>query len=112
MKDIDKTPAVQTMTGEDDATIRGFSATALKAKYHREVTLNGFCQGGFIALLDILSGELDGLVDALITCVAPMDGTRSKSLVEYMEHLPPRFRDLGYAAKTCPTATGWLTAKS
>jgi len=50
--------------------------------------------------LDLLSGELDGLVDALITCVAPMDGTRSKSLVEYMEHLPPRFRDLGYAVKT------------
>ena len=51
------------------------------------VTLNGFCQGGFIAVADILSGKLDGLVDALITCVAPMDGTKSKSLAEYMQHL-------------------------
>ena len=50
-------------------------------------------------MLNLLSGELDGLVDALINCVAPLDGTRSKSLVEYMEHLPPRFRDLGYAVK-------------
>ena len=28
-----------------------------------------------------------------------MDGTRSKALIEYLEHLPPRFRDLGYAVK-------------
>ena len=100
MKDIDSTPAVQTITGEDDASDTRFFCEQVKARHQREVTLNGFCQGGFIAVVDLLSGELDGLVDALITCVAPMDGTRSESLVEYMEHLPPRFRDLGYAVKT------------
>jgi len=56
-----------------------------------------------MAVLDILSGELDGLVDALITCVSPMDGTRSVALVEYMQHLPSRFRDLGYAMKDMPS---------
>ncbi len=50
-------------------------------------------------LADLLSGELDGLVDALITCVAPIDGTRSQGLVEYLQHITPRFRDLRYAAK-------------
>jgi hypothetical protein len=101
-KDIDSTPAVQTMTGEDDARDTRHFCETLMARHGRKVTLNGFCQGGFIATLDLLSGELDGLVDALITCVTPMDGTRSKSLVEYLSHLPPRFRDLGYAVKTLP----------
>jgi hypothetical protein len=100
MKDIDSTPAVQTMTGEDDASDTRYFCEQVKSRHQRAVTLNGFCQGGFIAVLDLLSGELDGLVDSLISCVAPMDGTRSKSLIEYMEHLPPRFRDLGYAVKT------------
>jgi hypothetical protein len=102
IKDIDTTPAVQTMTGEDDARdTRHFCETIMR-RHGRKVTLNGFCQGGFIATLDLLSGELDELVDALITCVTPMDGTRSKSLIEYLSHLPSRFRDLGYAVKTLP----------
>jgi hypothetical protein len=75
------------------------------------VTLNGFCQGGFITVVDLLTGELDGLVDALITCVAPMDGTRSEALVAYMEHLPPRFRDLGYAYKTLPNGNRVVDGK-
>ncbi len=111
MKDIDETPAVQMMTGEDDAKDTRSFCEKLKKKHGRKVTLNGFCQGGFIAVLDLLSGELDGLVDALITCVAPMDGTRSKSLVEYMEHLPPRFRDLGYAVKTLPNGNQVVDGK-
>jgi hypothetical protein len=102
VKDIDNTPAVQTMTGEDDAIGTRYLCELLKQRHGRPVTLNGFCQGGFITVLDLLTGELDGLVDALITCVAPMDGTRSQALVEYLEHLPPRFRDLGYALKTVP----------
>jgi len=102
MKDVETTPALPVMTGEDDARdTRQFCETVLK-RHGRPVTLNGFCQGGFMAVLNILSGELDGLVDALITCVAPMDGTESQSLVEYLEHIPPRFRDLGYALKTLP----------
>ena len=99
IKDIDATPAVQTLTGEQDALdIRTF-CEILKKRHGQPVTLNGFCQGGFVAMTGLLSGELDDLVDALINCVAPMDGTRSKALVEYMQHLPPRFRDLGYAVK-------------
>lgn len=111
LKDIDQTPAVQIMTGEDDARDTRFFCEHLKSCHGKEVTLNGFCQGGFVAVADLLSGELDGLVDALITCVAPMDGTRSKALVEYMEHLPPRFRDLGYAVKTLPNGNQVVDGK-
>lgn len=102
MKDIDTTPAVQLLTPEDDALDTRYFCEQLMARYGRKVTLNGFCQGGFMGMLNLLSGELDGLVDALITCVAPMDGTRSIALVEYLQHLPSRFRDLGYAAKLLP----------
>jgi hypothetical protein len=103
MKDIETTPAVQVMTGEDDALDTRFFCERVMKIHGKAVTLNGFCQGGYMAVLDILSGELDGLVDALITCVAPMDGTRSVALVEYMQHLPSRFRDLGYAMKDMPS---------
>jgi hypothetical protein len=111
LKDIHTNPAVQVMTGEDDALDTRRFCETLKAAHGRPVTLNGFCQGGFVALLNILSGELDGLVDALITCVAPMDGTRSKSLVEYMQHLPPRFRDLNYAVKELPNGNRIVDGK-
>ncbi len=111
IKDIDTTPAAQILTGEDDARDTRFFCEKVKALHGREVTLNGFCQGGFIALTDILSGELDGLVDALITCVAPMDGSRSEALTEYMKHLPPRFRDLGYAVKSLPNGNQIVDGK-
>ncbi len=111
MKDIETTPAVQLLTGEDDALDTRLFCDAVKKRHGRDVTLNGFCQGGFIAVCDLLSGELDGLVDALITCVAPMDGTRSKALVEYMDHLPPRFRDLGYAVKSLPSGNQVVDGK-
>jgi hypothetical protein len=111
LKDIETTPAVQTMTGEDDALDTRYFCEVIKKKHGLPVTLNGFCQGGFVALLDILSGELDGLVDALITCVAPMDGTRSKALIEYLAHLPGRFRDLGYAVKELPNGNGVVDGK-
>lgn len=111
IKDIDTTPAVQIMGGEDDALDIRLFCEEVKKRHGRDVTLNGFCQGGFIALCDLLSGELEGLVDALITCVAPIDGTRSKALVEYMEHLPPRFRDLGYAVKNLPNGNQVVDGK-
>jgi hypothetical protein len=102
MKDIHAHPAVQVMTGEDDCLDTKHFCEVIRARHGRQVTLNGFCQGGFVAALNIMSGELDGLVDAFATCVAPMDGTRSQALVEYLEHIPPRFRDLGYAGKSLP----------
>jgi len=103
IKDISVNEAVQVMTGEDDARDTAHFCRILKEIHQKPVTLNGFCQGGFICLLNVLSGELDGLVDALITCVAPMDGSRSRGLVEYLEHIAPRFRNLAYASKTMPS---------
>jgi len=100
LKDIQTNEPVQIMTGEDDAVDTAEFCRIVKERHGKPVTLNGFCQGGFICLADILTGELDGLVDALITCVAPMDGTRSAGLVEYLEHITPRFRNLRYATKT------------
>jgi len=111
IKDINTTPAVQTMTGEDDALDTRYFCEIIKKQHGRPVTLNGFCQGGFITIVDVLSGQLDGLVDALITCVAPMDGTRSKALIEYLEHLPSRFRDLGYAVRDLPNGNQVVDGK-
>jgi hypothetical protein len=111
LKDIAATPAVQTLTGEQDALDTRTFCEIIKKRHGRPVTLNGFCQGGFVAVAGLLSGELDGLVDALITCVAPMDGTRSKALIEYMQHLPPRFQDLGYAVKPLPNGNRVVDGK-
>ena len=102
VKDIQENPAVQIMNGEDDALDTAYFCKIVKERHDKQVTLNGFCQGGFIVLADLLSGELDGLVDTIITCVAPLDGTRSEGLVEYLQHLTPRFRSLGYATKVLP----------
>ena len=101
-KDIQTSEALQVATGEDDARDTAYFSRIVKEKHGKLVTLNGFCQGGFILLADILSGELDGLVDALITCAAPMDGTRSESLTEYLSHISPRFQILLYSTKTLP----------
>jgi hypothetical protein len=102
VKDIRTTPAVQIMTGEDDALDTRFFCRQLVNKHGKQVTLNGFCQGGYQALTALLAGELDDLVDALITCVTPVDGSRSKSLIDYMESLPKRFRDPRYSYKKLP----------
>lgn len=100
MKDIHATPALQTMTLEDDVRDTRFFCEKIKEKHGSKVTLNGYCQGGFSAVCSILTGELDGLVDALITCVAPMDGTRSKGLGTLLSNLPQEFNNLEYGTKT------------
>ncbi len=102
VKDIDTTAAVRTMTGEDDALDIRFFCQELMARHNKPVTLNGFCQGGLMTLNALLSGELDGLVDAMITCVTPVDGSRSKALVNYMKGIPLRFRDIKYSQKMSP----------
>jgi hypothetical protein len=43
--------------------------------------------------------------------VTPIDGTRSKSLVEYLEHIPERFRDMGYATKNLPNGNKVVDGK-
>ncbi len=99
LKDIDSSPALQVMTGEDDAKdTRRFCEAILKV-HGKPVTLNGYCQGGYTGLCNLLSGELDGLVDAFITCVSPMDGTRSTGLARFLSQLPQQFNDLAYGTK-------------
>ncbi|MFZ2630914.1 MAG: metal transporter [Desulfosalsimonadaceae bacterium] len=100
MKDINTTPLFQVMTMEDDARDTRMFCEKVKERHGKMVTLNGYCQGGYTAVCNILSGELDGLVDALITCVSPMDGTRSTGLGNFLKTLPPRFNDLIYGTKT------------
>lgn len=102
MKDIAVNPAVQVLTGEDDALDTRQFCAQLKERHGKPVTLNGYCQGGYSAVCNLLSGELDGLVDALITCVSPMDGTRSRGLAGFLHNLPDRFNDLVYGTKTLP----------
>ncbi len=102
LKNIETTEALQRMTGEDDARDTRLFCETVKKIHGRPVTLNGYCQGGFSALCNLLSGKLDGLVDAFITCVAPMDGTRSTGLKHFLESLPARFNDLAYGTKTLP----------
>jgi poly(3-hydroxyalkanoate) synthetase len=102
VKDIETTPAVQLMTGEDDCRDTRIFCELLKGRHGKMVTLCGYCQGGYIAVLNLLSGELDDSVDALITCASPMDGTRSPGLASYLGRFPPRFNDLRFAIKTLP----------
>ena len=100
LKDIQTSEALQVMTGEDDARDTRLFCEAIRDRQSKPITLNGYCQGGYSALCNLLSGELDGLVDAFITCVAPMDGTRSEGLSGFLADLPRRFNDLEYGTKT------------
>lgn len=100
VKEIHTTPAVQLLTGEEDCLDTRLFCQQVKDRHGKAVTLCGYCQGGFTAVINLLSGELDGLVDALITCVAPMDGTRSKGISSFLGQLPERFLDEGVAFTT------------
>jgi hypothetical protein len=102
IKEIHQTPEVQTMSLEDYAIDTKLFCETIYKKHGHQITLNGYCQGGFSSLCNILSGKLDGLVDALITCVAPMDGTRSEGLGNLLNNLPTPFNDLAYGTKTLP----------
>ncbi len=111
VKDIATTPAVQDMTGEDDVRDTRTFCEKIKADHGRALTLNGYCQGGFFATLAMLSGELDGLVDSLITCVSPLDGTRSVALAEFMQNIPDKYTELGYAIKNLPNGKPVVNGK-
>jgi hypothetical protein len=115
-KNIQTAEAVQLMTPEDDVRDTRRFCEVIKARHGLPVTLNGYCQGGYTALCNLLSGELDGLVDAFVTCVAPMDGSRGKGLANFLKQLPEAFNDLAYGTKTLPnghpvadgTLMGWV----
>lgn len=100
MKPIGETVAVQKLTLEDDAKDTKIFCEQLLKTHNSKVTLNGYCQGGFSSVCNLLSGQLDGLVDALITCVAPMDGTKSVGLGKFLNDLPEQFNNLQYGTKT------------
>ncbi len=102
VKDIASTPAVQDMNGEDDVRDMRLFCEKIKARHGRPATLNGYCQGGFFATLAVLSGQLEGLVDTLITCVSPLDGTRSRALSAFMREIPEEFTALDYAISHLP----------
>jgi hypothetical protein len=116
LKDIQASEDVQVMTPEDDALDTHRFCEILNKRHLAPVTLNGYCQGGYSALCNLLSGKLDGLVDAFITCVAPMDGTRSEGLSQFLKDLPNIFNDLSYGTKVLPngnrvadgTLMGWI----
>jgi poly(3-hydroxyalkanoate) synthetase len=111
VKDIYTNAAVQVMTGEDDCRDTKYFLEQVKAAHGRPVTLCGYCQGGFTAVVNYLSGELDGLLDALITSVAPMDGTRSQGLTEFLDQVPKRFEDVEFAIKTLPNGNRVVNGK-
>jgi hypothetical protein len=80
VKDIMTTEAVQNMTPEEDCTQTRALCEVVAKKHGRKVTLNGTCQGGYICLMNILSGTLTDVCDTLITNVAPIDGTYSDAI--------------------------------
>jgi hypothetical protein len=90
------------MTGEDDVRDTKLFCEKIVGIHNKKVTLNGYCQGGFSAVCDILSGELDNLVDALITCVSPIDGTKCLGLASFLKSLPEKYNNLNYGKKELP----------
>lgn len=111
VKNINEHPAVQTMKGEDDVLDTKFFCDIIKNKHGKAVSLNGYCQGGFMAMAGVLTGELDGIVDTLITCVAPLDGTRSHGMKSFLSSLPPRYRRLEYATKKLKNGNSIIDGK-
>ena len=105
-KDIMTTEAVQTTTPERDCLETAELCAKLAEKHGQKITLNGTCQGGYISLINVLSGRLQGSCDALITNVAPIDGTYSESVAG----MPTMHHD--YVTETLPNgnkvANGYL----
>jgi len=80
VKDIMANERVQQTTPEDDCLQTIELCTRLKEMHGKKVVLNGTCQGGYICLMNILSGKLTDVCDTLITNVAPIDGTYSEAI--------------------------------
>lgn len=111
VKNINDHPSVQTMTGEDDVLDTKYFCEFLMNKHGKQISLNGYCQGGFMAMTGMLTGELDDVVDTLITCVAPLDGTRSPGLTTFLNSLPSRYRSLDYATKILENGNSVIDGK-
>jgi hypothetical protein len=89
-KDIMTTEAVQTTTPERDCLETAELCAKIAEKHGQKMTLNGTCQGGYISLINVLSGKLQDSCDTLITNVAPIDGTYSEG-VAGMPNMPHEF---------------------
>jgi len=81
VKDIMTNEKVQTTTPEDDC-LQTLELCKKLMTLHpgKKVVLNGTCQGGYICLMNVLSGKLKDVCDTLITNVAPIDGTYSEAI--------------------------------
>jgi hypothetical protein len=106
VKDIMTNEKVQTLTPEDDCTQTHQLAEKLVQKHGQKVTLNGTCQGGYVSLMNVLSGTYTDVCDALITNVTPIDGTYSEAI----HGMPQMHRD--FLTTTLPSgnrvANGYL----
>lgn len=80
VKDIMTDEKVQQTTPDSDCLQTVELCKKLMEIHGKKVVLNGTCQGGYICLMNILSGKFDGIVDTLITNVAPIDGTYSDAI--------------------------------
>jgi hypothetical protein len=80
VKDIMSNDKVQKTTPESDCLETKELCERIVAKHGRKVTLNGTCQGGYISLMNVLSGKLTDVCDTLITNVCPVDGTYSEAI--------------------------------
>ncbi|TVR96203.1 MAG: hypothetical protein EA406_12505 [Rhodospirillales bacterium] len=80
VKNIWETEAVQTMTPDDDCTQTRTLCEKLVEKHGQKATLNGTCQGGYICMMNMLSGTLQDVCDTLISNVTPVDGTFSEAI--------------------------------
>jgi hypothetical protein len=105
-KDIMTTEAVQTTTPERDCLETAELCAKIAEKHGQKMTLNGTCQGGYICLINVLSGKLQESCDTLITNVAPIDGTYSEGVAG----MPIMHHD--YVTETLPNgnkvANGYL----
>jgi hypothetical protein len=89
VKDIMEEEAVQKTTPENDCLETKELLEVVSKKHgNQKVTLNGTCQGGYISLMNVLSGKLTDVCDTLITNVAPIDGTYSEAIsgMPYIHH--------------------------
>jgi poly(3-hydroxyalkanoate) synthetase len=111
VKDIATTPAVQVMTPEDDLDGIKYFLKKIKERNSKKATLLGVCQGGYFALIAALSGEIDNLIDALVTFVAPIDGTKSEGFNDYLNGVPDEFHGLEYAVKKLPDGNDVIDGK-
>ena len=80
VKDIMTDAKVQQTTPDSDCLQTVELCKKLMDIHGKKAVLNGTCQGGYICLMNLLSGKFDGIVDTLITNVAPIDGTYSDAI--------------------------------